>query len=79
MLDVQSPYVHALAGFSKQSCSGGVLMWNVPTPNNGLPSAETNVVLNLRQMPFEAFEVEVFVLDEGKAAGVRLLQNCVST
>ena len=50
-------------------------MWNVPIPNNGLPSAETSIVLNLGQMPFDAFKVEVFVLDGGKAAGVRALQS----
>ena len=72
-LDVGSPYVHAMAGFSKQSCSGGVLIWSVPTPRNGLPSAETSLVLNLTQMPFDAFKIEVFSLDDSKAAGVRIL------
>lgn len=73
MLEVESPYVHAMAGFSKQSCSGGVLMWNVPHPSNGMPTAEVDIAITLRHLPVNAFKVEAFLLDENKAPQVREL------
>ena len=64
MLELDTPYVRAMAAYSERSCTGGVVLWSVPTPQNGQPATETTVQLNLKRLPLSEFMVEAYIIDD---------------
>ena len=67
---MNSQYVRAIAGFSNRTCNGGVLMWNVPTPDNGMPAEEATISVTLENVPLSKFNVEAYIIDDRKRPGV---------
>ena len=70
-LEVESPYVRGVAGYSKRECTAGVLLWNVPTPRNGKPQEEELVSVVLSNVPFSSFDIEAYIIDDRRQPGVR--------
>lgn len=56
--------VLAVSGFSPRSCHGGILIWN----NGTLPYTTT---LNISNIPYSDFTVQVYALDANHLPGVR--------
>lgn len=73
VLDLNTPYVKAIAGFSERTCSGGVLLWNAPTPQNGLAPKETVVQVHIKDIPLKDFKAEAFILDDRRVPSVSIL------
>lgn len=71
MLDLGTPYVSGMAGFSERSCSGGVLLWSTPTPQNGQAAQEAEVQVTITSMPLQTFKAEAFVIDDRRFPSVR--------
>ena len=71
VLELGTPYVSGMAGFSERSCSGGVLLWSTPTPQNGQPVREAEVQVTITNMPLQDFKAEAFVIDDRRFPLVR--------
>lgn len=69
-VELNNPYVSALAGFSKRKCYGGVLIWNKPTPQNGQPSSLTDISITIKRIPLKRFRVDAFIIDDKKYPNV---------
>lgn len=70
MIDLNTPLVKAMAGYSTRTCSGGVLLWNVPNPQNNQPATETTVQVTLKSLPITDFNMEAFIIDDRRFPSV---------
>ena len=60
-----------MAGYSQRQCSAGVLIWNVPNPQNGQAAQDATVTVTLTNVPLTRFNVEAYIIDDRRQPTVR--------
>lgn len=58
--------LNVLSGFDARNCYGSILIWNNDT-------VDGEATINVTNVPYDSFDVDVFHLDEDHMPGVSLL------